>query len=395
MSRILFLSRWFPYPPINGSKLRIFNLLQAIGEEHEISLLSFADREDIEPAAEEVLTLCYDVEVVPWKPYQPDSRRARAGFLSMAPRYFKDTFSEEMRAQIETKLAELPYDLVIASQIDMAAYSQYFYQIPALFEEAEVGTIYEQYATADSPWKRFRYGLTWAKYRRFLSTTLDRFEACTVASERERMLLQAAVPGLDTIEVIPNCVDLPEYKTGNIPPKPNCLIFTGAFTYEPNYTGMKWFLEEVFPLVKEEIPEVHLTITGDHGGRRLDDHPNVNQTGLVADIHPLIARAWASVVPLHVGGGTRLKILEAMAIGTPVVATSKGAEGLKAQDDVHLLIADSPGAYAKAVVRILRDPQLRERLAHAARRLVAEKYDRSLVGEKFRRVVNRVMGVYN
>ena len=391
MSRLLFLSRWFPYPPDNGSKLRIFNLLRGLSREHEVTLLSFASRPAIALDRSGLAKICHDVQVVPWKPYQPDSLRARLGFLNPKPRSVIDTFSPEMEARIGHCVAGGKVDAVIASQIDMAVYAPAFAQLPALFEEVEVGVLYEQFTQAPSLSDRMRYGLTWAKHRRFLSRLVQHFEACTVVSEPERKLLQRVASDVERVELIPNCINLDDYAHIHANPEPNTLIFTGAFTYRANYEAMLWFLERVFPRIEEVVPEVRLAITGDHANLPLPDAPNVTLTGFVDDVHSLIASSWISLAPIHEGGGTRLKILEAMALRTPVVSTSKGAEGLAVRDGHHLLLADTPETFARAVIHLLQEPASRIRLAQNAFQLVQEQYNWPIVLPRFLRLVRDVV----
>jgi glycosyltransferase involved in cell wall biosynthesis len=390
MVRILFLSRWFPYPSNNGSKLRIYNLLRGLAQHQEVTLLSFADQSDVDPNVSELKSFCRDVQVVPWKPFDPHSHRAWLGFLSLKPRSVIDTFSPEMRECINQTLLEKNYDVVIASQVDTAAYSQYFRDLPALFEEVEVGVLYEQFTQTRSFKPRLRAGLTWLKHRRYLASLLKNFQVCTVVSEQERQYLSRAVNSHTSIEVIPNCVNLTSYSDVQETPQPNTLIFTGAFSYFPNYEAMAWFLRKAYPLIQAQVPDVHLTITGNHQNRPLPPATNVTLTGFVDDVRPLIARSWASVVPLHTGGGTRLKILEAMALGTPVVATSKGAEGLDVQDGKHLLIADTPEMFAQAVTCLLMDAELRRLLSTNAYQLVREKYDWAVVIPRFLDLIERI-----
>jgi glycosyltransferase involved in cell wall biosynthesis len=153
---------------------------------------------------------------------------------------------------------------------------------------------------------------------------------------------------------------------------------------------MTWFLQEVYPRIQAQAPDVCVTITGDHADLPLPPADNVTLTGFVDDVRPLIASAWVSLVPIRVGGGTRLKILEAMALGTPVVTTSKGAEGLDAKHGEHLLIANSPEAFAEAVIRLLQEPGLRQRLADKAYQLVQERYDLAALMPRFLDLVERV-----
>lgn len=178
--------------------------------------------------------------------------------------------------------------------------------------------------------------------------------------------------------IVSNGVDLSYNQAASKNPTPNTIIFNGALTYAANYDAMDYFLRDIFPLVRADIPEVHLKITGSTKGVRTDRLPSdgcVTFTGYLEDIHSVVSSSCVCVVPLRMGGGTRLKILEAMALGTPVVSTSKGAEGLDVEAGKHLLIADTPSEFAVQTVRLLREPQLRQSLAMQAAHLIKEKYD--------------------
>jgi len=375
--KILFLSRWFPYPANNGSKLRIYNLLRGLSQHHDVTLLSFADQPDVSPKAPEIRSICREVHVVPWREFDPLGWRARLAFFSLKPRSVVDTFSIEMAQKITGLLQAQKFDLVIASQLPMAAYFPYFENTPALFEEVELGLSYGDAHDPSGGWrKRLRHALTWFKLRRYFSQLLDAFDACTVVSEQERQLLKRVFPvHRKEIVVIPNCVNVKDYENIRVETKPNQLVFTGSFHYHTNYEAMVWFVRDVFPRILEEIPQAQLVITGDHAGLPLPPSPNVTLAGFVDDIGSLIASSAVSLAPLWSGGGTRLKILEAMAIGTPVVATSKGAEGLDARNREHLFIADSPESFAGEVIRLLRDQGLGDRISSNARQLVRENYD--------------------
>lgn len=389
--RILFLSAWFPFPTNNGSKLRIYNLLRALAQEHSISLISFADQPGINPDAPEIRRLCAEVHLVPVRYFDPSSLAARLGFFSLKPRSVVDTFSPEMAERIQQTLRAGSYDLIIASQTRMAGYAPYFAGIPALFEEMEVGIIYEEYAAAQTLRHRLRYGLTWAKHRHYLRGLLPAFQASTVASEQEAQFFrQNIATNGERIEVIPNCLDVAACRPFFAEPQPNTLIYTGSFSYFPNHEAMLWFIDQVLPLIAAEVPDVALTITGNRAERPLPPSPHVHHIGFVDDVRPHVANAWISLAPIWTGGGTRLKILEAMALRTPVVATSKGAEGIAAEPGRHLLIADTPQAFATAVLRLLGDPALRRALAENAHQLVSERYDWTAVTPHFLNLVNSI-----
>jgi glycosyltransferase involved in cell wall biosynthesis len=385
--RILFLSGWFPYPPINGFTLRAFNLLRALGRQHEVTLASRGNQADADAAAPVLAALCRAVEVVPADPFRRHRWTGRVSYLSRTPRWLLDTLSPDMERSIVRQLAAGRYDLIVASQTIMAAYAGCFGSTPALFEEVELGVLADQRPGATSAWQRCQHALTWAKYRLYLNRLLPRFRACTVVSETEQRLLASAVPHAPASWVIPNGIDLADYDGVYGPPHANQLIFTGSFRYPPNHDAMCWFVREVYPLIRVRVPDVQLTITGDAAQRPLPAAPNVVHTGHVEDVRPLVAGSCVSVAPIRIGGGTRVKILEAMALGTPVVATSKGAEGLDVRHGVHLLIADTPRAFAEQVLQLLADRELRVQLSRNARSLIEARYDWKLIGRQFNELV--------
>ena len=381
--KILFLSRWFPYPVNNGSKVRIYNLLRGLGPHHDVTLLSFVDQTGGRPEASEIRSLCSEIVVVPWKEFEPGTWQARLGFLSLKPRSVIDTFSPAMAGAITTAITGQKFDLVIASQLQMAAYYPYFQGIPALFEELEIGLFHDRAFSPDGK-IRLRHALTWFKYRYYLSRLFNGFRFISVASETERGLVTRNFPRhKDQVEAIPNRINLSKYSSANVEKKTNTVIFTVPFKYRVNYEDMLWFVGEVFPLVLKKIPDAKLVITGDHENLPLPSSQNIILAGFVEDIKSLIASSVVAIAPLQSGGGTRLKILEAMAIGTPVVATSKGAEGLDAKPGENLLVTDEPKMFASYVINLLQDRALRDRISINATSLVAEQYDCSKVMLKF------------
>jgi glycosyltransferase involved in cell wall biosynthesis len=387
--KILFLSRWFPYPIDNGSKLRIYHLLQGLAKYHTVHLLSFSD-DPSKAETEKVGEICGFVKAVPWKEFQPNSLKSLMGFFREKPRSLLDTFSDEMEKEIRQVLTQNHYDLVIMSQWQMTTYQHLFENIPTLIEEIEVGVPYGNYKDAVTFYSQLRTGLTWMKQRCYLKKILAENQYCTVVSEKEKSLLKKIAPH-SQITVIPNGVLLEEYSGISEERNPNRLIFTGSFRYLPNYEAMLWFVEQVLPLLHEQIPEIEVMVTGDTADLELPKCQGVNQVGFVDNLYSLIGQSSISIVPLLVGGGTRLKILEAMALKTPVVSTSKGAEGLHARADEHLFIADSPQDFAHKVIRLLREPQLSDHFAAKAFDLIQERYDWKVILPNFLKVIDEVV----
>jgi glycosyltransferase involved in cell wall biosynthesis len=394
---VLFLSRWFPYPPDNGSKIRAFNLIGRLSLHHEIDLVSFAP----EMVAEERLAVmrryCRRVDVALYEPFQPDRLMARLGFFSRRPRSVIDTHSVEMQRLVKEAERGCSFDVVIASEIDMAPYALALQSTPKVLEELELTKIHDRFIGQRHPLKKLRSGLTWWKLSRYIVDLLRAFDGCTVVSEREREQVLQVSPRGCPVTIVPNGVDVALYAMDFGPPEADTLVYSGALTYSVNFDAVDFFLREVFPSIQAQRPDVRLSVTGKLEGVPIDRLP-VNDglvlTGYLDDVRPTVARSWACVVPLRAGGGTRLKILEALALGTPVVSTSMGAEGLAVTPGADILIADEPTEFADATLRLLEDPALRAELAANGRRLVRGRYDWDQIGEQLDQFLHQVVQDY-
>lgn len=386
--KILFLSRWYPWPADNGARLRVLNLIKALSRRHEVHLVSYADG----PVAPEALAAmrrwCASVETVTYRGFRPRGMRALLGFIDPRPRSVVDTYNVAMRAAA-VRVGRV--DVALASEIDMVPYALAANARRRVFEELEVGVIAGAATQANGVRAKIRAGLTWWKLSRYVRGTLKRFDACTVVSAAERDLAVGLAPAGYPIEVLPNGVDVDAMRAVTAAPTPGTLIYAGALTYHANYDAVAYFLEAIYPLIRERCPEATVTVTGRTDGidlGRLSAHPGVRFSGYLDDVRPAIAGTWLSVVPLRVGGGTRLKILESLALGTPVVSTRKGAEGLDLVDGRDVMLADTPRAFAEAVTRVLGDPALRARLADAGR-IAASRYDWGMIGDRLLALIDR------
>jgi glycosyltransferase involved in cell wall biosynthesis len=266
--------------------------------------------------------------------------------------------------------------------------------IPRVVEDLELSMIWNKVRAQRTWLGRARHGLTWWKLRHYAASLLSQIEGCTVCSEQERSLLQSIAPDFESLSVIPNGLDTELYDEEWGSRVPDTLIYPGALTYQANFDAMAFFLKDVFPLIRAQAPGVTLRITGRTDGvptHRLPIDDGVILTGYLADVRPTIAQSAVCVVPLLSGGGTRLKILEAMALGTPVVSTLQGAEGLRVTPGQDILIADDPGTFAHQVLRLLASPELQSRLARAGRRLVRENYDWAGIGSRLNAFLESVV----
>jgi glycosyltransferase involved in cell wall biosynthesis len=210
-------------------------------------------------------------------------------------------------------------------------------------------------------------------------------------ADRER--LAANAPGMRDCDV-PTGVDTAYFTPNGTAEEPARLVFTGSMDWHPNDDAMRWFIDAVLPRIRAAVPGVSLAIVGRKPGRPLIEAARraaVEVTGTVDDVREHVARAAVFVVPLRIGGGTRLKIFEALSMGKPVVSTTIGAEGLPLEEGVHLVRADGPAAFADAVVALLRDPARRRALGQAGRRLVEERYGWPQVARRFEAHCARVL----
>ena len=385
--RILLLSTWFPFPLSQGSKIRAYHLIRSLAEENEVALVSFEDMIVQPELVEHMKRICKIVEVVPANPFVHNRLRTLKGWFSLQPGSVRASFSPEMASRIKRISAEWSPDAVIALTFVTAPYAT---AISGALKVVDVDNLmarmmHENFLQAKTSTAKVRSWLAWKKFFHYEENLYSKFDLCAVVSERDRREILNYVPiQPDQVIVVPNGADIDFYQTVYKNPEVNRLVYNGALTYKPNYDAIDYFLRYIFPLIREKVSDAKLIVTGGTNGvpinsLQINDH--VTFTGYLKDIRQVVADSWACIVPLKTGGGTRIKILEAMALGTPVISTSKGAEGLDVESDHHLLIAETPGDFANQTIRLLSDQELRNKLALNAAQLVQEKYNWSKIGQ--------------
>lgn len=385
--RILYLSPWFPHPLDNGFRIRVYHLLRALAQRHQVTLVTLEPQDWAPAQVEAVAPLCKQAAVVQRDPFQRGRLRTLTRFFSLRP--VVNAPFQEMTRLVRRLHAEQPFDVIIAAGTIMAHYALALPDVPCVLEEHNSHTrwLYERYQAQASPLQRLRCWASWRKSALYESRLFRRFALVTMVSEEDAGVSRNLLPdGRPPVEVVRNGVDYEQFCPDSGVPQPNSLIFNGPLTYDVNYDAMRFFLQRVYPHILSRCPGVRLRITGSTKGVDLDSLPldeSVILTGFLEDIHSAVASSWVAVAPILSGGGTRHKILEALAAGTPIVSTSKGAEGLDVVDEEHVLLADDPAAFADRTVQVLRNPVLRQRLATNARRLVEQHYGWRRIGERF------------
>lgn len=368
--RLLAVSPWCPWPPMNGSQQRLYFLLGELSRTHEISLVCGDWAGDATDAPAALSDRCARVEVVPHR----GRRDARWPWLSATPRSLVNDHDPAMQARVTALLPD--HDLALGFSIGSALYLQHTRGCPTVLEELEVSVIRERGDRSPAAGNRIRHQLTWLKLAGFARRLFDRFDGITVATERERTYLVEIGGDRGRITVVPNAAP-PVQRIE--PPRgaSSRLVYPGSPTYWANLAAVAWMADAILPAIRARRADVTVSVTGSLTGldrARLPSADGLTYAGVVDDIDRHIAESGACVVPLREGGGSRLKVLHALAVGTPVVSTTKGVEGLPLESGRDVLVADTVTDFADAVCRVLEDEALRTRLRIRGLELAAERF---------------------
>lgn len=394
--KILVLSTWFPYPTDQGSKIRAYHLIKGLAQRHKLTLLSFEDKPVQDNWVRHMRQYCQQIEIIRRKPFDFSRVGTFRGWFSTLPSAVIASYSPEMAACVQQVASEWKPDMVLAITFVTVPYAMQLTNIPRIVDVDNLLAymLYEEYLSERHPLKRVRRYLAYWKMMQYEQQLFRQFNLCLIVSERDKQRVEQSFSAVKSlVGIVPNGVDLEYNQPGLAPKIDHKLIFNGALTYYPNFNAMNFFLREIFPLVLDKAPQAQLYITGSTQGVALDQlpvHQNVIFTGYLDDIRPAVASSQVCVVPLQQGAGTRLKILEAMALGTPVVSTTKGAEGLGVESGKHLLIADTPEEFSAHILSLLNDTKLRSVLSTNALQMLHEVYDWKIIGNHFCNLVDQI-----
>jgi sugar transferase (PEP-CTERM/EpsH1 system associated) len=371
--KVLFVAGACPYPPDSGGTVRTYNLLKRLSARYEITLVAPEKRAvDLRKAFESALADAITVPV----PRRTAARIAKS-LLSPLPYIVQAHSNPAMNAAVRDALASGGFDLVHCDSISVAPAVPRHAPIPKVFNAHNVeAVIWERYVGNERrPWMVPILRSQLAKIARFESTLPSLFDWYVTVSEQDRDQMRRRYQASDVV-VVPNGVDLDYYAPLADPEEP-ALAFVGSLDWRPNQDGVRWLIRSIWPRIKSERPDARLSIVGRRPPgwiRKLCRESGVSLHADVPDTRPHLACAAVIVVPLRIGGGSRLKILEAMAAGRCVVSTTIGAEGLDARGGEHLVIADDPAPFAQQCVSLLYDPARRQAISRLARALVETRY---------------------
>jgi glycosyltransferase involved in cell wall biosynthesis len=381
--RVLLLSVTNPVPANNGVKMRTWSILRALAAEgHEVVLLVFADPHEPVEHPPELSRTCARVICVPHRLKSLSSSRDYIGrakhLFSDVPYATEASRSPEMEKQLRQLLGDGSINVILSEQTDLLVNLAARPAQPLVVDFHNVDyLIYERYLRLErNPAKRFYAWLEGRKSREWERRSCRMATVAMACSGHDRIELQQLNPALPLF-VVPNVVDVDEYEPRDTE-DPRKILFQGGMDWYPNRDAVEFFVAETFPLIRKRVPDARFVIAGrnppEEFRKRLSLTSGVEFTGTVPDMRAQIADAAVCVVPLRVGSGTRLKILESAAMAKPIISTHLGAEGLEFVNGDEIMLEDDPSTFAAMVVRLLSAPDLRRLLGRAARRRVELDY---------------------
>lgn len=370
--RLLFLTPQLPYPPRQGTAIRNWGLIKSLATHHEIHLLTLATPQEVVEAP--LLEACKVVEAVTFHGPRSPIKRLAGLVTSPLPDLAHRLYTPYFHSRVERLLKENAFEAMFVEGLELGrAITETNLSISTVYDAHNCESVLQQRAYETDLRQPKRWPI--AVYSAIQARRLARFEAqacrkatfVTCVSHEDAAALQQLAPGLKPT-VAPNGIFVEEYANIRAKVKPDTLVFTGKMDYRPNVDAVIWFANDILPLIQRERPQAKFVIVGQKplpAVQQLAERPGVVVTGAVDDARPYIAEASVYVAPLRMGGGTRFKLLEAMALQRPIVSTTVGAEGFGVENGKQLLLADAPEAFAKEVLGLLSDAAKGAALAEA------------------------------
>ncbi|MCG2712808.1 MAG: glycosyltransferase family 4 protein [Candidatus Omnitrophica bacterium] len=390
---ILMVTRELPYPPISGNRIRTFNLIRELSKKHRIKLVSFFYPHNDTADIKMLKKFCVDIVCVPLSKKQSLLKFLKSCISNM-PYKVMCYRSKIMAEKIKELVSENKFKVVHFDDYFFAQYLDDGFSAPVVMtaHNAEFMLIKRYEETRGNIIQRI-YGWTQsAKLKHFEINGFAKADKVVTVSHIDRKIFLNEKKELN-ISVVDNGVDTEHFMIGKEQPA-NVLLFTGSMSRYPNVNAVVYFAEEIFPLIKAKKPFLKFVIAGRSPLRKVKQLANKDKsiivTGRVDDIREYISKCLIYVCPLRIGGGSHLKVLEAMAMGRPVVSTSVGCEGLKIIDGRDFLRADTPIDFANMVFELLDNYDLREKIVRNARKLMEEKYDWKICADKLEAVYEEV-----
>ena len=410
--KVLLLTPQLPYPPHQGTSLRNFHIIRGLAEACEVSLLSFLEPgqtafstssmqavpEQIRPLSQ----LCQTIETIP-VPLRTTAKRLQQLLVTRRPDMAHRLFSQAFNSKLLQMLRTEQYDIVQIEGIELARYLPVIrYGSPPskiVFDDHNAETELQRrsfltdlqqprrWVAASYSWEQVR------RLRRFERWVCQQADWVTAVSDPDKTHLADLIQGQTPITVIPNSLDVQQFRLDKTEAILSDIVFSGKMDYRPNVDAVLWFVAEVWPHIRRERPSTTFTVVGQKPHARLERlqrEPGITLTGWVERVEPFLAGTKVFIMPFRVGSGTRLKLIEAMAAGKAIVSTAVGAEGFPVQHKRELILVDEAMEMATAVLQLLNNPDERQRLGQVAKRF-AQQYDWRIVVPRFLEIYRQLM----
>jgi len=386
--RILFVSPFLPYPPVAGGHAQIWAWVRRLAQRHKVGFVGFYERETDAAGLEEIARHCEPVRARLRKP----TAHAYSSFAQL-PRWVTEFYSEELARDLAAVMGDFRPEVVQFLSSNMAQYRRSARTAACVVTALELSFLaYRRRIEAARGLERLQARLDWLRMLRYETSVFRQADHVIAVSAREAGIISAVAPRTPTTAIPPG-VDPEQLAWGPRQPEAGRVLYLGHMEHSPNLDGLLFLYQRIWPRVLRAYPMARLVIAGEGTRKQLsrvapdvlgkiEHDPSVEIAGFVPDLRSVMERAAAMAAPLRLGSGVRNKTIASMAAGLPVVTTSRGAEGLGVAHERELLIADDPESFAGALVRLLGDRELQERLSVAGRELAMRDHDNDRLAER-------------
>jgi len=399
--KIIWLKTELLHPVDKGGKIRTYQMLKELKAKHHITYLCFDETSASAAEQEQALEYCHELICLP---YKTNTKFSTAFYVDLAlnvitslPYFIKKYESREMQQKLKELISTREADLLVCDfLVSSVNVPPDLPCVTVLFQHNVEEIIWKRYSEVqENKLKKAYLYDQWRKTRAYERATCRQFDQVIAVSREDRAIMQHDY-GVMNIDDVPTGVDTEFFRrSGKEVEDPHNIVFTGSMDWLPNEDAIRYFTEQVMPLVKRVIPNLTLTVVGRNpypGLLELSKRdPSIVVTGRVEDVRPFMERAAVYVVPLRIGGGTRLKIFEAMAMEKPIVSTSVGAEGLPVKHGEELLLADTPESFAESLIQLLSDTTLAKDLGQRAAKTVRDQFGWKSVADRFTEICERAI----
>jgi sugar transferase (PEP-CTERM/EpsH1 system associated) len=391
--RIFYVCRRVPFPPDRGDKIAAFNEIRHLAAQHEVHVFCLGD------GAQDLANIsglqCYAASVTAAPVSELTIKlRALGALFTGRPLSVAALNEAKLHRAIQRKFAELRPDLIIVYSCNMAQFAEHFPGVPRIMHFGDLDSLkWRLYAERSRPPLQWIYAIEWRRLLAYEERIARAFSRSLLHTEAEKRDFERLIPGVP-VTVIGNGVDLEYFRPAAAAKQPASMVFTGVMNYRPNVDAVVWFCDEILPIVQAQIPGANFTICGSRPARavrRLAGRRGITVTGWVPDARPYLDRAEVFVAPLRMARGVQNKLLEALAMGLPCVASMAAWRGTVVAEEEGILVSDDPGEFARHVIDLLRDGARRTEMARRARAAAEANYRWETQLARFDQVIAAVL----